>query len=297
MYGIDNILRFIDSQTIRDHVKEDTFTAGEWAVLISKSSQSIDEKIEALRKIAMYYGDKRYCPKPDCPAKECIKRNILLSDLIGRTIEFWKRILDKRDDAENVIFAAMHIEEGHDRDSVMSYRYFTNYGAAYRYIKEEKQRYLDDEHLKEVVTYGKILRISLDNYDKCVTERYYFDGNLELNRVSAEDAPSWSDASETILTNCFVYVPLPFKEGDKVKVDYGCEGTQIAEIAYDPEDRFKDFPDLCEEEDEDLLSVWVREKYGHEFEWFYHHVSALSLSYATEEECAGIPKCPLKWLN
>ena len=297
MYGIDNILQFIDSQAIRDYVNENTFTAGEWAVLISKSSQPISAKIDALKKISICHGDKGLCPKPDCPAKECMKRNILLRDIIWRTIDFWNYVLSKREDANNVVFAATHIEKGHDDGSVVSYRYFTNYDAAYRYIKRKKQRYLDDEFLKEIITYGEILRISLDNDDHCVTESYYFDHNLELNRVNAEKEPSWADASEIILTDCFVYVPLPFKKGDKVKIDYGCEGTQIAEIAYDPEERLKVFVDSCENENDDWLSVWMQMENGRELEWTYDHVISRSLDYATVEECAGIPKCPLKWKN
>lgn len=296
MYGVDNILQFIDSQAVRENITEETFTVSEWAVLISKSSKPIALKMEALKAIYENCGNTCFCPRKECNAKGCEKRNILLKELIEKSISYWNRIIDKMNDAQGAIFAACFIEKGFDRGNVAEYSYFTTYDMAYRYLKEQKQEYLDDEDLKDVITYGEIRRFPLDNPDySCDREIYHFDNNLDLYQVYA-DGNSYNDIPfSDLLWEYFVYVPLPFKVGDKVKIDYGTGGFGIAEIAYNLEERLNRFSYLCEHEEEDWLSVWVWEECGRSHEWYYHHVTSLSMSYATEEEAAAVPKCPLKW--
>ena len=142
-----DFMKFIESPALKEYLSADMFTPGEQAVLISKSYRSMEEKIEALQYIKERYGKNFYCPRPKCENRECVKRNILLMDLIDRTVAYWQSVLDKRMDNKNVIFAAQLREKGFDREYVEDYRYFTDYEKAYFYLKEEKKEYLEDDDL------------------------------------------------------------------------------------------------------------------------------------------------------
>lgn len=283
---------FIDSPDIAEYVTADMFTIGEQAVLISQSKKKIKDKIEALEYLRSTYPEEYYCSKADCNVKKCIKREIRLYDLISRTLALWKGILGKRENNEGIIFAANLMEKGYPRRSINSYCFFSDYESAYQHLKEDQQNYLNDEDLKNVVTYGEILRIPLDcSYElEGDCQRYEFDEHLELVRVWEKTEYDWSNVLERVLTDFYIYIPLPYNKGDIVWVDLEEAGGFYGEIRED-EDKRKEYQMmLCEHGDSsDLItSVWV---YNQELKkWILEHAPVLALRYATEEECFEIPQ-------
>lgn len=283
---------FIDSPDIAEYVTADMFTIGEQAVLISQSKKKIKDKIEALEYLRSTYPEEYYCLKADCDVKRCIKREIRLYDLISRTLALWKGILEKRESNRGAIFAANLMEKGYPRRSINSYCFFSDYESAYLHLKEDQQNYLNDEDLKNVVTYGEILRIPLDcSYElEGDCQRYEFDEHLELVRVWERTEYDWSNVLERVLTDFYIYIPLPYNKGDIVWVDLEEAGGFYGEIRED-EDKRKEYQMmLCEHGDSsDLItSVWV---YNQELKkWILEHAPVLALRYEIEEECFDIPQ-------
>lgn len=283
---------FIDLPDIAEYVTEDMFTIGEQAVLISQSKRRIRDKIEALEYLRSTYPEEYYCSKADCNVKGCLKREIPLCDLISRTIALWEDVLGKRENNQGVIFAANLMEKGYLRRSINSYCFFSDYESAYLHLKEDQQNYLNDEDLKNVVTYGEILRIPLDcSYEsKGDCQRYEFDEQLELVRVWERTEYDWSNVLERVLTDFYIYIPLPYKKGDMVWVDLEEAGGFFGEIRED-EDKRKEYQRiLCEHGDSSdlIVSVWVHNQELKKR--ILEHAPVLALSYATEEECFDIPQ-------
>ena len=288
-----DFMKFIESPALKEYLSADMFTPGEQAVLISKSYRSMEEKIEALQYIKERYGKNFYCPRPKCENRECVKRNILLMDLIDRTVAYWQSVLDKRMDNKNVIFAAQLREKGFDREYVEDYRYFTDYEKAYFYLKEEKKEYLEDDDLKDVVTYGQIIRIPLNNTECCKgsAETYNFNNDLELFSLSECSYDNWGDIQARILEDYWVYVPTPFKIRDVLKCDFGKSGVLFGEVDYDFDKVFKRrFEYLCSRGDDSDSIVELAYFEKDEKRWTILDAHVLNLSYAAKEECADIPK-------
>lgn len=283
---------FIDSPGIAEYVTADMFTIGEQAVLISQSKKKIKDKIEALEYLRSTYPEEYYCSKADCNVKKCIKREIRLYDLISRTLALWKGILGKRENNEGIIFAANLMEKGYPRRSINSYCFFSDYESAYQHLKEDQQNYLNDEDLKNVLTYGEILRIPLDcSYElEGDCQRYEFDEHLELVRVWERTEYDWSDALERVLTDFYIYIPLPYKKGDMVWVDLEETGGFYGEIREDEDKRKKYKRILCEHGDSSdlIVSVWVNNQELKKR--ILEHAPVLALRYATEKECFDIPQ-------
>lgn len=285
--------RFIESPALKEYLSTDMFTPGEQAVLISKSYQPIDEKIKALIWLKENHGEECYCPRPGCKNTECVKRKIYIKDLIDRTIAFWTNILNKRWDNKNVIFAANLIEKDFERDSVEDFFYFSDYEKAYAYIKERKDYYLADEELKDVITYGQILRIPLDNTDtyKGSSEKYYFDTNMNLYQMFSYMEDEWGNIQLRTLEDYFVYIPTPFKIGDVLKCDFGKAGDLFGEVDYDINSVMeRRFEYACSRGDDSDSIVELAYYEKDEKRWTILDAHILNLSYATEEDKLKIPK-------
>lgn len=110
MYTYD-FEQFIYSPDIVAYVTEDMFTAGEQAVIISQSRRTIREKTEALKYLRDSHPEEYYCSRAECPIKVCKKRKIQLYDLISRTLDSWRKALDKQKDNQGVILGACFNEK------------------------------------------------------------------------------------------------------------------------------------------------------------------------------------------
>ena len=290
-----NFKKFIHSPDIAAYVTENMFTIGEQAVIISQSRQSIQEKIKALECLRDNHLDEYYCSRIACPIKKCKKRKIRLHDLINRTLDSWNKTLDMQKDNQGVIFASGLNEKGFLIDSVEDYRFFSDYETAYQWLKGKKQEYLDDVNLRNIVTYGEILRIKVNplndsHYDY---ERYDFNNNLELIRVFGSESIAWENYEERLLTDYYVYVSLPFKTGDKVKVILETGNDYYGVICDDMEKRVQRRYEYCRFADatDMMATVAVYDDKKQKW-WFTDDSPVLNVSYATEEECKDIPDLP-----
>lgn len=276
---------FIDSPDISAYVTKDMFTLGEQAVLISQSKRTMKEKIQALEYLRETYPEIYYCSRTVCPRKECEKRTILLRDLISRTLDYWKAALDNSENSQGVVFAANLIEKGFPRNHLSDYRLFSTYGQAYEYLTREKQDYMEDDDLKEVITYGEIRRIPLDKFKEGTNdfEQYFFNNSLELIRVLGTETMDWKNVQERSLTDFYVYVPVPFKKGDEVKVDLEEAGDFFGVIPWDISEDQKHQMRICETGDSSDMIISIDYRNVETGEWFMDHASVLSLMYAKKE--------------
>lgn len=220
-----DFLKFIDSPDIREYNKDTKFTPAEWAVLVEASmKRTVEEKIEALQYLLDHYqenefGEERVNISP--PIYPSYKTDKPFREVVKRTVEVWKEILEDRNREEDVIYAAQLMEKGYERTDLYDYSFFTSYEKAYAYLVEKKQEYLDDEDLKDVITCGEIRRIKLADND---SDEYLFDTEMRMvdiregcDRTPCEDGEMISLLSTSVYK---IFVPLPFKKGDIVKVEH-----------------------------------------------------------------------------
>ncbi|MCM1387110.1 MAG: hypothetical protein NC231_07270 [Bacillus sp. (in: Bacteria)] len=258
-----DFLKFIDSPDIREYNKDTQFTPAEWAVLISNSmKRTVDEKMEALQYLLDHYqenefGDESVNFSP--PAYPHYETNISFREVVRKTIWTWNKILEDRNCTENVIFEASFYEKGYDHgDSA----YFASYEKAYAFLEYEKKHYLDDEDLKDVETYGRIERIQMEN--KCHDSDYYiFDTNMQMVSVGSSISRGQCDEDlEFGLSDDRIYkifVPLPFKKGDIVRVDDFFDMPYYGVISCDWE----------RPEQRERIENWISlDTYNSERDWF-----------------------------
>lgn len=228
-----DLLKFIDSQDVREHNKNTYFAPAEWAVIIGLSiTRTVEEKIDALQYLLNHHDEKGVREEnvktgpwfPDYGAENMPSR-----DVVMQTVRIWQDILRDRYRSEGFVYAAMLSEKTQYLDDQMdSYRFFTSYDKACAYLSEKKKD-IENEEMENTETYSKICRIKLDEIDRQCdhTDVYLFDAELRLVAVwgagwrMRED----EDGGPMILLDepdYPIYVPLPFKKGDIVKVDSLC---------------------------------------------------------------------------
>ncbi len=239
-----DLLEFIDSADIREYNRETGFVPAEWAVLIRASKkQTMEEKMEALQYLVDHYKEADFGDeKVNIFGRgyPLFDKKIPIREVVKKTLALWQDILDDRGRNENVVFAAKLTEKGYSSDSLAEYVFFADYQDAFAYLSHEKQKYLDDEELKEIETAGEIHRIKMGGgYDA-----YYFDTQMRLVDLG-EDADRVIDEKGMLLSPLEkevykVFVPLPFRTGNIVKVDNWNEEPYYGVISHEwklPEDK------------------------------------------------------------
>ena len=224
----DNFLKFIDSHAIRSHIKTYPFTPAEQAVLIAQGcTRPVDEKIAALEHLydnysAEEFGAERVGMFCDEDPKEFRGR-------LAHYIEGLKNSLALSSASQGYVFIAADCEENFEYSGE---RYYTSYAAAYEDIAS---RYKEHSANFPEVNYEYRIRImpegALDGID------HYFDNDLNLVSASLI-LPDNDDLPFVDISQFYVWLPLPFKKGDIVKVTYRCGFrfmTQYAVFAY-PDD-------------------------------------------------------------
>ena len=220
-----NFLEFIDSPDIREYNHDTEFTPAQLAVLVSRSQKkTIEEKIEALEYLVAYYPAKTFSGivlEYDEGEQETGNS---IKEMVVRTIEEWKKILADRFMDHAYIYAAILNEKDHIQYDLLDYHFFSNYEKAYEELMSQKQYYLMDEDLRNVELCGEILRIKLDHHSenfRTDCDRYWFDNELKMIQISGASRVIGDDMEGTgsIITDYIFYLPLPFREGDIVKVE------------------------------------------------------------------------------
>lgn len=215
-----DLLQFIDSPDIREYNRDTCFTPAEWAVLVSKSmKKSVEEKIEALRYLTDHYSADEFKEETIWPTYGDWKDLGSFREVVIETVRAWEEALAARSETEGVVFEAYLCEQEYSGQGARRH-YFSSYEKAWAYLLSEKQEYLDDDDINDVKTFARINRINLDRV-KGEDESYLFDNEMRLVNVDIDCDKFFSGREDFALTNEYlVYVPLPFKKGDIVKVDF-----------------------------------------------------------------------------
>ncbi len=217
-----DLLQFIDSPDIRKYNKETQFTPAEWAVLVSKSlRKTVEEKINALQYLIDHYTADEFKEETVWPEFGDFGYLHSFREVVAETIRAWKMALANRFETEGVVFRANLFEQEYGEQGE-HWGYFSGYEKAWAYLLERKREYLDDEDLKDVKTYAKMERIRLDQAEDQAGEGYLFDNEMRMVDVLfIDETKFFAGKKEIALVSDYVaYVPLPFKAGDIVKVDF-----------------------------------------------------------------------------
>lgn len=214
-----DLLQFIDSPDIREHNRDTCFTPAEWAVLVSRSmKRSVREKIEALQYLVGRYAVGEFKGETVWPEYGSEGGIPPFRDVVIETVCAWEEALAVRFETDGAVFGASLCEQGSDQGRSL---YFSSYEKAWDYLMEEKQEYLDDESLRDVKTFATINRIKLDYTRGCDGESYLFDNEMRMVSVSIDYDRFFAGREAFALADEYLaYVPLPFKKGDIVKVDF-----------------------------------------------------------------------------
>lgn len=224
-----DLLSFIDSVEVREYNVDTYFTPAEWAVIVGLSiTRIVEEKIEALRYLVDHYDERCFEEESANMEPRTYGYKMLMPSrsVAVKTINVWEAVLQERYQKKGSIYAAKLLEKAEYVDySMEHYRFFHSYDKAFAYLLEKNQEFECGEFPVAGI-YGQIECLNMDN-GSCNDARndcYLFDQDLRLVDVWA-DVNMWKreeDGSYTSLLNepeYPVYVPLPFKKGDIIKVE------------------------------------------------------------------------------
>lgn len=275
-----NFLQFIDSQDIREYNKDASFTPAEQAVLISRSrNTSILEKLDALKYLIEMYTDEEFRSNSVWCVYGCNEGKDSFKTVALRTVSIWENILEDRYNNDGVVFEVKFDEREHSEFDMRSYGLFSCYEKAYEKLLEQKQKYLGDEDLKNVKTYGKIYRIPIDDCDECICgDVYLYDNKMELARVYGADIRMQNGMdSASLIDDYEMFLPLPFKPGDIVKVEWPFGKTYYGVFSYE----WKKREVLWTNNMMVSLNIWDDEKKAFDYT---DGSDILGLSYCSDEE-------------
>ncbi len=215
-----DLLRFIDSPDIREHNRDTSFTPAEWAVLVARSmKRSVREKIEALQYLADHYAAGEFKGETIWPEYGSAGGIPPFREVVIETARAWEGALAVRFETDGVVFEASLHEQGYSGQGRS--RYFSSYEKAWNYLMEEKQRYLDVVGLRDVKTFAVINRIKLDWVNCDDGGSYLFDNEMCMVGVGIDHDRFFAGREEFALADEYlVHVPLPFRKGDIVRVDF-----------------------------------------------------------------------------
>lgn len=223
-----DILDFIDSQAIREYNQETCFNIAEQAILIAESKKKkVTEKLEALQELVEKHSEEEFSEAEKNLGKTW-GIEISFRTAVLNTIQMYTEVLQARFKNERMIYAACLEEKECRHDDMTDHLFFSSYEKAYEYLKKYKQEYMEDEDLSRVQFFGKIYRIRMDEEFKVGyshrlvdCDEYYFNHDLELvNVVGRNDRieGDFEEYSDLTSRDWSMFIPLPFKNGDIVKV-------------------------------------------------------------------------------
>ena len=207
-------LSFIDSKVIREHIRKTDyqFTPAEQAVLIANSyNKTVDEKLSALEYLYDKYTDKDF-------GEEKVgmfygESKMTFRQKLRCYIDGMNRSLALKLSAQRYIFIAAVCEEGYDYSDCEKL-YFSSYQQAYEYLKAQKEYYTDD-----IPDCRCEYRITVKPEGKRYGYDHTYDNDFRL--VSADAVlPIDDEQPELDISQYYVWLPLPFKKGDLVRIRY-----------------------------------------------------------------------------
>lgn len=189
--------------------------------MVSRSmKRSVEEKIEALQYLANRYTADEFKEETIWPLYGDERDLSSFRKVVIETVRIWKEALEARFETEGTVFEASLCEQecsGQRKNC----QYFSSYEKAWEYLLKEKQEYLDDEDLKYVKTFASIERIKLDDTEGSDGKSYLFDNEMRMVNISVDCDRAFAGRGEfTLADEYLVYVPLPFRNGDIIKMDF-----------------------------------------------------------------------------
>ena len=133
------------------------------------------------------------------------------------TVRRYEAALSSRYTASNVIFAASFEEVGYPEQQRDEHSYFTDYDSAFAFIKAKKQRYLDNDYLKDVPTKARISIVPLNEENRRDNIWFDFDTDLRMTGLFPCYSGDEDGMDNKDLDMAYIYVPVPFKKGDILK--------------------------------------------------------------------------------
>lgn len=221
-----DLLKFIDSLQVREYNRETYFTPAEWAVIVANSiTATVEEKLDALQYLTEHYGEEDF-------AKESVNvgsghavyhEHLPFGDDVRETMRIWKETLEDRYHEDGFIYAAKYEEKGrYCAGQIEEYRFFPDYEKAFMYLAERRDRKRESEFFRKENFFGEIGRFKPDGGRN--RDTYIFDGDLRMvellsssDRWNREDGSYIDELNEPEAYQ--VFVPLPFKKGDIIKVE------------------------------------------------------------------------------
>ncbi len=189
--------------------------------MVSRSmKRSVEEKIEALQYLANRYTADEFKEETIWPLYGDERDLSSFREVVIETVRIWKEALEARFETEGTVFETSLCEQecsGQRKNC----QYFSSYEKAWEYLLKEKQEYLDDEDLKYVKTFASIERIKLDDTEGSDGKSYLFDNEMRMVNISVDCDRAFAGRGEfTLADEYLVYVPLPFRNGDIIKMDF-----------------------------------------------------------------------------
>lgn len=213
---ICDFLAFIDSEAIREHIRKLNyeFTPAEQAVILTHSyDHTADEKLAVLEYLYETYTEEEF--GADKVGMFGDANTMPFRERLGHYINGVKASLALKDASEGYVFIACECEEGYgysDHDK----RYFSCYADAYKHIKELKA-----ENSAEFPDCGYEYRITVMPVGAACGFWHTYDNELRL--VNADPIlPLDDDFPVLDISEYYVWIPVPFRKGDMVRIRYRC---------------------------------------------------------------------------
>ncbi|MCM1056253.1 MAG: hypothetical protein NC517_01400 [Firmicutes bacterium] len=290
------ILDFIDSPEVRKHNEEAVFTPAQQAVLIMRSGQKgLEEKLDALQYLTDHYTEEEFDSTGVFRDNNKPVTDENMREITMKNIAYYRRLLAKRYDSADCVFAAALFEQdSDDRNKVdLADCYFrADYESALRKLREEKAEYEDSDELRDLPLWAEIVRIPLKKGHEEFWTYYRYNHDLVL--MEAEGRFSYEPEDYTVgevvqgwyeddLGEAFgVHISAPFRPGDLVKSvsfrnlpTYGVIHGNWRDT--DKEEEWWEWQDGVMGVRLDIS--WDGDKFGWD-----HDFSVLSLSYCDGEE-------------
>lgn len=210
-----HILDFIDSRDIREYNANTQFTPMEQAVLIYHSCRrTVDDKMTAWRELLERYGEDDF-KILNYGERQFVRRSN--RQLVEDTVRRYEAALSSRYTASDVIFAASFEEVGYPEQQRDEYSYFTDYDSAFAFIEAKKQKYLDNDYLKDVPTKARISIVPLNEENRRDNTWFDFDTDLRMTGLYPCYSSDEDGMNNENLDMAYICVPVPFKKGDILK--------------------------------------------------------------------------------
>lgn len=246
----DNTLAYgyIDSNAIREYNRKinTCFSPMEQAVLVYHSKRiNVEQKIKIWKKLLETFTEEEFQQGKYMVHKPEVKNKVVV-ELTKQVFEQALQIIKIQIGMLGLlIYEARFWECDYPDEANVSKGYFRNYDDAYKFLQNEKRKYMEDD-LYSTKVRAEIIGIKLDEQysrDGCI---YQYNNEMELIDIF----PPSGEIERSGMSSVYLKIPIPFGKGDLVKtigldkVRYGVVNTEYKDIELKSSDVYKDSTDM-----------------------------------------------------